>query len=144
VRYAFILQHQETWPIAVLCEVLDVSRSGFYAYAHRQAAPYRDHDAAALLARVRAIHTETRQSDGSRRLAKPLQADGFPVGRYKARRLMPEAGVAVRHRQRCPVTTDSRHGDAVAPHRLARQFAVKPSDIVWAGDITSLWTAEGW
>ena len=52
MRYAFIMQHQETWPIAVLCEVLDVSRSGFYAYAHRQAAPCRDHDAAALLARV--------------------------------------------------------------------------------------------
>jgi transposase InsO family protein len=77
-------------------------------------------------------------------MAKPLQADGFPVGRYKARRLLQEAGVAVRHRQRCPVTTDRRQGDAVAPNLLARQFAVKQSDIVWAGDITYLWTAEGW
>ena len=144
MRYAFIMQHQETWPIAVLCEVLDVSRSGFYAYAHRQAARYRDHDAAALLARVRAIHTETRQSYGSRRMAKQLQADGFPVGRYKARRLMQEAGGAVRHRKRGPVTTDSRHSYAVAPNLLARQFDVEQSDTVWAGDITYLWTAEGW
>ena len=138
------MPHQETWPSAVWCEVLDVSRSGFYAYAHRQAARYRDHDAAALLARVRAMHTETRPSDGSRRMAKPLQAEGFPVGRYNARRLMPEAGVAVRHRKRCPVTTDSRPGDAVAPNLLARQCEVEPSDTVWAGDITYLWTAEGW
>jgi putative transposase len=144
VRYAFILQHQETWPIAVLCEVLDVSRSGFYAYGQRQAAPWRDRDAVALLARVRAIHAETRQSYGSRRMAKQLQVDGFPVGRYKARRLMQAAGVVVRHRKRCPVTTDSRHGYAVAPNLLARQFHVAQSDTVWAGDITYLWTAEGW
>jgi putative transposase len=144
VRYAFIMQHQETWPLVVLCEVLDVSRSGFYAYAQRQAAPGKDHDAAALLARVRAIHIETKQSYGSRRMAKQLQAEGFLVGRYKARRLMQEAGVVVRHRKRCPVTTDSRHGYAVAPNLLARQFDVEQSDMVWAGDITYLWTAEGW
>lgn len=144
MRYAFIMQHQETWPIAVLCEVLDVSRSGFYAYARRQAAPWRDHDEVALLARVRAIHTETRQSYGSRRMAKQLQAESCPVGRYKARRLMQEAGVAVRHRKRCPLTTDSRHGYAVAPNLLARQFDVAQSNTVWAGDITYLWTAEGW
>jgi putative transposase len=144
VRYAFIIQHQETWPIAVLCEVLDVSRSGFYAYAQRQAASRRDQDEVALLARVRAIHTATRQSYGSRRMAKQLQAEGVPVGRYKARRLMQAAGVAVRHRKRCPVTTDSRHGYAVAPNLLARQFDVEQCDTVWAGDITYLWTAEGW
>jgi putative transposase len=144
VSDAFIMQHQETWPIAVLCAVLDVSRRGFYADAHRQAARYRDHDTAVLLARVRAMHTETRQSDGSRRMAKPLQADGVPVGRYNARRLMQEAGVAVRPRKRGPSTTDSRQGDAVAPNLLARQFDGEPSDTVWAGDSTSLWTAAGW
>ena len=80
MRYAFILQHQETWPIAVLCEVLDVSRSGFYAYAHQQAAPQIDRDEVALLARVKAIHAETGQSYGSRRMAKQLQAEGFAGG----------------------------------------------------------------
>jgi putative transposase len=130
--------------MTVLCEVLDVSRSGFDADAHRQAARSRDHDTAVLLARVRALPPETRQSDGSRRMAKPRQADGLPVGRDNARRLMPAAGVAVRPRKRCPITTDSRHGDAVAPNLLARPFDVEQSDTVWAGDITSLWTAAGW
>jgi len=137
------MPHQETWPIAVWCAVLDVSRSGVYAYAHRQAAPDKDHEAAARLARVRALHTETRPRSGSRRMAQPLQAEGLPVGRYNARRWMPEAGVAGRHRTRCPVTTDRRHGDAVAPTLLARQLDVEQSNTVWAGDITSLWTAEG-
>src|SRR2546430_10699196 len=91
VRDAFIMQQQETWPKAVLCEGLAVSRRGFYAYVQRQAAPWRDHDAVALLAPTGAIHTQRRQSDGHRRMAKPLQADALPGGRYKARRLMPEA-----------------------------------------------------
>ena len=64
-------------------------------------------------------------------------------GRSKARRLMQAAGVAVRHRKRGPVTTDSRHGYAVAPHLLAQQFDVAQSDTVGAGDTTYLWTAEG-
>jgi putative transposase len=77
-------------------------------------------------------------------MAKPLRAESCPVGRDNARRVMPEAGVAVRHRTRCPLTTDSRQGDAVAPHLFARQLDVEPSNTVWAGDITSLWTAAGW
>ena len=96
-----------------------------------------------LVARVKAMATPTGHSSGSRRLAKPLQAEGYAVGRYNARRLMPPAGVSVRRRQRCPVTTDSRHGDAVAPHLWARQFAVAPPDTVGVGDITSVWTAAG-
>lgn len=138
-------QHHGTWPVAVLCEVFDVSRSGFYAYVQRHAAPTIERDEVALLARVKAIHAETRQSYGSRRMAKPLQADGFTVGRYKARRGMHQAGVVVRRpRQRPPMTTDSQHRHAVAPNLLARQCDVALPDQVWAGDITYLWTAEGW
>jgi putative transposase len=56
---------------------------------------------------------------------------------------MQEAGVAVRHRKGCAVTTDSRHGDAVVPNLVARQFDVEKSETVWVGNITYLWTAEG-
>jgi transposase InsO family protein len=145
MRYAFILQHREIWPIVVLCEVLDVSRSGFYAYAQQQAAPQIDRDEVALRARVNAIHGETRQSYGSRRMAKQLQAEGFVVGRAKVRRLMQEAGLTVRRRtRRGPVTTDSQHRYPIAPNLLARQFEVEKPNQVWAGDITYIWTAEGW
>jgi putative transposase len=145
MKYAFMAQHHGTWPVAVLCEVLDVSRSGFYSYLQRHAAPTIERDEVALLARVKAIHAATRLSYGSRRMAKQLQADGFMVGRYKARRVMHQGGVAVRRpQQRRPMTTDSRHRYAVAPNLLARQFDVAQPDQVWVGDITYLWTAEGW
>ena len=137
-------QHQDTWPVSVLCEVLEVSRSGFYAYRQGQAT----------------VESTWQRSPGGTgegdcdpdgpqlwesALAKPLQAEGSAVGReYKARRLMQQAGVSVRRRKRCPVTTDSRHGHAVAPNLLARQFDVAQPDTVWVGDITYVWTAEGW
>jgi hypothetical protein len=131
VSYALIVQHQETWPLAVWCEVLAVSRRGLYADAQRHAAPRMDRDEMALRARGQAMHAETGHRDGSRRLAKPLQAEGDAVGRDNARRLRPPAGVAVRRRKRGPVTPDRRHGDAVAPQLWARQVDVAPPDTVW-------------
>ena len=107
MKYAFMAQQHGTGPVAVLCEVFDVSRSGFYSYVQRHAAPTIERDEVALLARVQAIHAETRQSDGRRRRAKPLQAEGFTVGRYKARRVMHQAGVGVR-RPRAAASHDHR------------------------------------
>jgi putative transposase len=145
LRYAFIAEHQDMWPVSVLCEVLDVSRSGFYAYLPRHAKRSIDAEEVALFTRVKAIAAETRHSYGSRRMAKQLQEEGFHVGRAKARRLMHKAGVAVqRPRRRGPMTTDSRHSYEVAPNLLARQVDVTAPDHVWAGDITYIWTAEGW
>jgi putative transposase len=111
VRDACIAEAQSRWPVSVLCEVMPVSRSGFSADEHRQANRTLDRVKLALLARVQAMAAETRQSYGSRRLAKQLQEEGWSVGRAKARRLRQEAGVSVRRSRTCrPVTTDSRHG----------------------------------
>jgi|SoiMethySBSTD1v2_1073268.scaffolds.fasta_scaffold2280086_1 transposase InsO family protein len=93
---------------------------------------------------VRERVIQRRGSNGSRRKAKPLQAEGLTVGRSHAQHSMPVAGVAVQPRRRCPLTTDSRRGDAVAPNLVARQCNGALSDTVWMGDIPDLWTAEGW
>ena len=140
-----MVEQQQQWPVSLLCEVLEVSRSGFYTYVQRHTTACEDAAEAALVARVKAIAAETRNSYGSRRIAKHLQNDGFAVGRYKARRLMQQAAVTVqRRKRRAPVTTDSRHRYGVAPNLLARQFDVAQPNHVWAGDITYVWTTEGW
>jgi putative transposase len=144
VRSAFIAQHQQSWPVAVLCAVLEVSRSGFYRYRQQQRTLRSAPAEVALLARVKAIHAQTRHSYGSRRLAKQLQDEGYAVGRAQARRLMQQAGIAVRRTKRCLGTTDSRHRFPIAPNLVARQFEVAQPEQVWATDITYLWTAEGW
>jgi putative transposase len=138
-------EHQHTWPVAVLCEVLAVSRSGFYTYLPRHARAESDAAEVVLFARIQAIAADTRHSDGTRRMATPLQGEGFAGGRAQARRLMRQAGVVVqRPKPRGPVTPESRHGDAVAPNLLARQLGVARPDHVGVGDISDVGTAEGW
>ena len=97
------------------------------------------------MAREKAIAAETRSSYGSRRMAKQLQDEGLPVGRHKVRRLMRQAAVTVaRLKKRQPVSIDSWQASQVAPNLLARQFDVAQPDTVWVGDMTYVWTAEGW
>jgi transposase InsO family protein len=145
LKYAFIADHQPAWPVAVLCEVLGVGRSGFYAYQKRQAVPALSPEEIALLERIKAISEKTNHSYGSRRMTKQLQDEGYDVGRFKVRRLMKQAGVSVEgRRRRGPKTTDSRHGYEVAPNLLARNFDVPAPNVAWCGDITYIWTEEGW
>jgi hypothetical protein len=132
-----IAEHQHPWPVAVLCAVLEVSRRGLYAYRPRHARAQIEAAEGVLVARIKALAADPRHSYGPRRMAKQLQGAGFAVGRAQARRVMKQAGVVVqRPTQRAPVTTDSRHGDAVAPNLLARQFDVARPDHVWVGDIS--------
>lgn len=129
----------------MLCEVLEVGRSGFYDYQKRQAAPALSHAEIDVLERIKAISEKTNHSYGSRRLVKHLQDEGYDVGRFKVRRLMKLAGVSVESRRwRGPKTTDSRHGYGVAPNLLARHFDVTAPHVAWCGDITYIWTEEGW
>jgi len=144
LKYAFIAEHQQSWPVAVLCEVLGVGRSGLYDYLKRQAAPALSLDEIALLERMKTIFEKTHHSYGSRRLAKHLQDEVYAVGRFKVRRLMKQAGVSVEGRRRRPQTTESRHGYGVAPNLLERNFDVMAPNVAWCGDITYIWTAEGW
>jgi transposase InsO family protein len=137
-------EHRQNWPVEVMGETLEVSRSGYYDYVKMQATDTAPNDLD-LLTRIKAIHAETGQCYGSRRMAKALQAEGYQVGRYKVRRLMKDAGVSVKRRSpRKPQTTESRHGYGVAPNVLNREFDVAEPNEAWAGDITYLWTQEGW
>lgn len=77
-------------------------------------------------------------------MKKALTVLGYPVTRDKARKLMREAGVEVRHRKKFKVTTDSNHKHPVFPNLVHRQFAVPQIDQVYASDVTYIWTQEGW
>ena len=139
-----MVEPPQQWPVAVLCDVLAVSRSGFSPSVHRHATAPGEATEAGLVARGKAMAAQTRDRDGSRRRAPPRHADGCAVGRYKARRVLPQAAVIVQRRpQRPPVTTDSRHRSGGAPNLLARQCDGAPPHPVWAGDIPDVWTTEG-
>ena len=121
---------------------MHVNRSGYYRYLKELTQPKRDETR--ILLEVKALDNQSKSSYGSRRIAKGLQAKGYEVGRYKARRLMRQAGVKCKQRRRYRVTTQSDHWFPVAANELNRQFNVEKPNLAWVTDITFLWTQEGW
>jgi putative transposase len=121
---------------------MEVSRSGYYKYwkkSHKRV----DKDFK-LLSVVRHIHKKYRGTYGSRRMSKELRDLGYEVGRTRAGSLMKKAGLEVKRPQKFKRTTDSRHHLPVAPNRLNQQFQAEQPNSIWCGDITYLWTREGW
>lgn len=97
-----------------------------------------------MLVWVKKIDEATKHSYGSRRMKKAMNILGFPISRNRARKLMKEAGVKVRHKKKYKVTTNSNHKQPVFENLLQRQFDVAEPDTVYASDVTYVWTQEGW
>jgi putative transposase len=143
VKYAFIAAQEVAFPVVVVCRVLDVSTSGFYAWRGRPASRRARRDAE-LGARIRAAHAGSKGRYGSPRVHAELRADGQRVGRKRVARLMKAAHLAGRRRRRFRATTDSNHAFPIAPNLLERDFTATAPNEAWVTDITSIWTQEGW
>lgn len=143
MKFAFILAEKALYPIALLCQVLGVSRSGFYAWYHRPV-PQRERGDAQLAVQVVAAHTRSRGTYGSPRVHAELRARGVRVGRKRVERLMRENGVKARRKRRFRKTTDSAHSSPIAPNVVARNFTADEPNRVWVTDVTAVWTLEGW
>jgi putative transposase len=120
-----------------------VSRSGYYAWAKRPESE-RDKSERALSVEVAAVHQESRSRYGSPRVHAELRARGRRVSRKRVARLMRQQGLRARPRRRFVRTTDSAHSQPVAPNTLDRKFEPDTPNSTWAGDITYVWTGEGW
>ena len=144
MKYSFVTRYKNTYPISLQCEVLGVSRSGYYHYERNTVTRPRGPAHEEMLDWVKKIAVASDYSYGSRRMREALNALGYPVSRNKTRKLMREAGVQVRHRNKYKVTTDSNHRHPVFDNLLSRQFDVSSPDQVYASDVTYIWTQEGW
>jgi len=143
VRYAFVEQHRDSYPMQALCEALQVSDSGFAAW-QRSEGPTKWLSDAALLKLIREIHEQTKAAYGSPRIYEEIKGRGIPVGKGRVERLMRENGLRGRHKRRFKATTDSKHSLPVAPNRLEQNFTTERPDQVWTADVTYLATGEGW
>jgi putative transposase len=143
VRFAFIDAKKAQYPVSVLCSVMRVRRSGFYAWLAREepARAIRDRQ---LTVQIRTIFAETKQRYGSPRVHRELQNRGARVCRHRIARLMREQGLQARPRRRFVNTTDSKHSLPTPPNVLDRDFSAAAPNRVWAGDVTYLRTLEGW
>ena len=132
------------WPVSVMCEVLGVSRSGYYAWRDRKPGPKRE-QRMAWEQQVRQAHEASRFTYGSPRVTAELRARDVKVSENTVARLMKRLGLAAKAKRRfVPRTTDSAHDGPVAPNRLGRDFAADAPNTRWTGDITYVATDEGW
>lgn len=135
---------REDYPLSLLCAVLEVQRSGYYAWASgkHDVRATRDRELHACIAQAFA---ESRETYGYPRITRELRESGEAVGKTRVARLMREAGLQGRPPRRYrPRTTLSDHADPIAPNRLADVSAITACDQVWQTDITYLETDEGW
>jgi len=152
VKFAWIQDHAADFRVQRMCQLLHVSRSGYYAWRDR--APSKRRLRHQTLARqVRSAHSESRGTYGSPRVAAELKARSVKICVNTVARLMREEGLQARKKRRfVPRTSDGRHDHPIAPNRLDRRFGAGGRDEaaagapnqVWASDLTYLRTREGW
>lgn len=143
MKYAFIFSHRTEFPVSIMCDVLDVSRSGYFDWSKR------DHESKAtaklvLVRLVEQIHQGSRKIYGSPRILPVLRGLGIACSHGKLERLMQENGIRSKTKKKFKVTTDSKHSLPVSENLAQRDFAVGTPNKLWLADITYIWTREGW
>jgi len=143
MRYRAIQEHDRRYPIRLRCRALAVSPAGYYAWRARpdslRAVANRDR-----LTAIRRLLHDSRQTYGSPRIWRALREQGHRVGEHRVVRLMRQAKLQAKTVSQWRVTTDSAHRFPVVANHLNRQFTVAALNQVWAGDLTYIWTREGW
>ena len=130
-------------PISRLCKLLQVSVSGYYAWRKRGPSQ-RQLDDMVLLAHVRAAYRGSRETYGAERVHHELVENGVEIGRHRVARLMRDNGLFPKRKQKFKKTTDSKHNKAVTSNLLDQDFSAQAPNEKWAGDISYIWTAQGW
>lgn len=142
--FAFIQENLSDFPLKLVCRVLGVSRSGYYAWQRRPpSAQARRREELAV--KIRQVHAENRQVYGSPRICRVLQAQGQNVCENTVADIMNERQIRAKTRKRfVPRTTDSTHEHPLAENRLERHFEAELPNQKWVADITYIPTEEGW
>jgi putative transposase len=144
VKYAFIQEHQAVFSIERMCSMLAIERSGYYAWLHRKpgirAKANADLDGALVL-----LFAEHKKRYGSPRLTLELREKGKLCSKNRVARRMQFLGLyALSKKKHKVITTDSKHDLPIAPNLLARDFSASAINQKWVGDISYVWTEEGW
>ena len=143
MRYRFIEDHRRSWPVRLICQVLEVTPGGYYGWRGRPPSA-RAQTSEALVGAIREVHGEAKARYGSPRIHAELVARGKPCCVNTVARLMREHGIAAKTKRKFRCTTDSNHGQPVAENVLDREFEPEAADRAWTADITYIPTREGW
>jgi putative transposase len=142
--FGFVAKHRGIWPVALICEALGVSRSGFYAWLARRPSARARRDEM-LSAKMRESFVASDRTYGARRVWHDLLAAGIECGLHAIERLMRRNGLRARpRRRRLPVDPGERPAMVQAQNVLERRFEAAAPNRKWVADFTYVWTAEGW
>ena len=143
MTFRFIEGNRHLWPVRLLCDTLEVSAAGYYAWRGRPASP-RQQRRDGLLVEIAMIHEEAKGRYGSPRVHAELLARGHGCCVNTVARVMRQAGIRAKTARKFRHTTDSGHCRPVAGNVLDRQFDPASPNEAWVADITYIPTREGW
>ena len=130
------------FPVRWMCRLLDVSRSGYYAWL--QGKDTREQRDRQILQVIREVFEDNRETYGSPRVYRELRERGIRCSKARVERLMRKNGITPPRKKKYRVTTDSNHKNPIAPNVLQRDFTSPAPNCRWVSDITYVWTSGGW
>ena len=143
MRFAFVHAEKASFPIAVMCRLLNVTRQGYYAYANRPPSS-RVLREVELCDAIRDVFAASGETYGSPRVLRDVRKAGFRVGKRRVERAMRGMGITPPTPRRHRRTTVRNPAHDVVPNELARDFTATRPNERWVTDITYVWTDEGW
>ncbi len=143
MKFQFIAEHSQQYSVTLLCQALEVSVSGYYAWRQREVSEHQREDAR-LKAVIQQIFLEHRQVYGSPRIHAVLKARGVHCSRKRVVRLMQQLGISAQVKRSRKPTTKSDQGARFAPNHLNREFLAEEPNSKWETDTKAVETGEGW
>ena len=143
MKYQFIDRYRSVYRVEKMCRTLNIGRSSYYAWKRRHKS-MRGKENEALVFKIRLVHEKSRRIYGSPRITAELRANGIRCGKNRVARLMRENGIQAKTKRRFKITTDSKHDLPIVENLLEQDFTVDTPNKTWTGDITYIWTKQGW
>lgn len=143
MRYAFIQAESKAHTVELLCVLMEVSRSGYYAWSTRLESR-RTQEWQRLIPKIKKIFAQSRETYGYRRLYDALKKASENCGKHRTASLMRKLKLTPRVKRRFKITTDSKHRLPIFSNVLNRQFNPSRINQAWASDITYIATEQGW
>jgi len=143
MKYGFVHAHQQQFRITSMCRVLQVSRSGYYAWVSAGPTRRQERDAA-LLGEIERIHEASREAYGAKKTWHELNRQGIACGKHRVARIRKQAGIEARRKRRFRRTVEHHQTAPPAPNLLERQFVALAPNQIWVGDFTYIRTRGGW
>lgn len=143
MKYAWIQANKTAYCVKSMCDVLGVSRTSYYDWVCSQPSK-RERENNQLSEKIKAIFIDSSQTYGSRRIRYVLNCSGIIISRRRVCKLMKAMGFSCKTRKKFKVTTDSKHTLPISPNLLERDFMASKPNEKYVGDITYIWTNEGW